>query len=145
MNIKYVVVALAAAAAVPASAQAITMAQYAQRANAICAKYEKRDRVWLAKMRGATPLRMLGKAWLAISRIDAQAYAALKRLRRPVGDEISAIIAWLAARRQLVNDEKAIGQADSQAWSSARQSGITDAYTNHTLYYRYWRDILGVC
>ena len=144
MKVRYVVAALAVAAAIPASAQAITMAQYAARANAICAKDSKRDRVWLAKMRGLTPLPTLGRAWRAIARIDAKAHAALTQLPRPMG-EGPVITTWLAAKWQLVKDESAIADVDSGPWNSTRQAAITHAYTTDTLYYRGFRSLLGVC
>jgi hypothetical protein len=144
MKVKYVVATLAVALTTPASAQAITAVRYAARADAICAKYSKRDQVWLAKMRGATPLPTLGRAWLAIAHIDAQADAALALLPRPVG-EGSFISAWFGARRQLVRDETAIAEGDSGAWNSARQSAIAGAYTTDTLYYRGLRNLIGLC
>jgi hypothetical protein len=144
MKVRYVAATLAVAVAIPASAQAITMARYATRANAICTKYEKRDRAWLAKMRGVTPLATLGRAWLAVAHIDAQAHTALTLLPRPAG-EGSVITIWLAAKWQLVKDESAIAAADSRAWNSARQSAITNAYTTDTFYYRGLRDLLGAC
>jgi hypothetical protein len=144
MKAKSVAATLALAAAIPASAQAITMARYTARADAICAKYNKGRSVWLAKMRGATPLPMLGRAWLAIAKLDTQAHAALTVLPRPAGDR-SAITSWLAAKWQLVQDETAIADADSGPWNSARQSAATNAYTTDTLYYRGMRILLGVC
>jgi hypothetical protein len=134
MKVQYVVAALAAAAAIPSSAEAITFVHYAQRAHQICGQDVNPSRHWLGVAETAFRsgnVASFTRAWLELSRIDSRTATRLALLPKPSSGNLTLLDELIPARRQVSRDELALSEIwPGRRWTAARFLAAESAFVS---------------